>query len=384
MKQRNLQSSRLLRKIRRFLHWESTPKPDKKLLPELYPHLKPFRLPLVLTILTMMIGTIGYVIIDGFSVMDAMYQTGITFTTVGFGEIAPISGAGRIFTITLIIAGFVVFSIVMGILVAELNKGHLLLILKERRMLYKIARLKKHFVVCYHNDYTIEVTKQLRKNHIPFVVIDPRPEIHEWAVEYKYPMFLQDEPHAEVAMLKAHLASAKGLITLSDNIADNIALIASVRLFEKEHYLPHPYNVISAAETISDVEKLKKLGADTVVSPTKLTAQRVSAMAARPDMESLLEEFLYKSDNPLDMQEIVVPKYSWMVLRKLKETHLREITNSSVVGITKKDGKFIAMPKGDTLITSECKLLVMGTQSSIVITKDLIKKRIKPKEVKFV
>jgi len=384
MKQQRNLLNRFLRRTRRFLNWEVTPKPDPKLLPELYPHFKAFRLPLILTVLTMMIGTIGYVVIDNFSVMDAMYQTGITFTTVGFGEIAPISGAGRIFTITLIIAGFVVFSSVVGILVTEIGKGHLLSVLKERRMLYKIARLKKHFVVCYHNDYTIEVTKQLRKNHIPFVVIDPRPEIHEWAVEYKYPMFLQDEPHAEIAMLKAHLASAKGLITLSDSIADNIALIASVRLFEKEHHLPRPYNVISAAETISDVEKLKKLGADTVVSPTKLTAQRVSAMAARPDMESLLEEFLYKSDNPLDMQEIVVPKYSWVVLKKLKETHLREITNSSVVGITKKDGKFIAMPKGDTLITSESKLLVMGTQKSIIETKNLIKKRIKPKEVKFV
>lgn len=374
----------LLSRIRKFLHWESPPKPDAKLLPELYPHLKAFRLPLIFTVLTMMIGTIGYVIIDGFTIMDAVYQTGVTFTTVGFGEIAPISNEGRIFTITLIIAGFAVFSSAIGILIAELNRGHLVAILKERRMLYKIARLKKHFVVCYHNDYTIEVTKQLRTNHIPFIVIDPRPEIHEWALEYKYPAYLQAEPYAELSMLKAHLASAKGLIALSDSIADNIALIASVRLFEKEHFLPRPYYVISTAESMSGVEKLKKLGADTVISPTKLTAQRVSAMASRPDMENLLEEFLYRNDNPLDMQEIVVPKFSWAILKKLKETHLRQITNSSIVGITKKDGKFISMPKGDVLVTSECKLLVIGTQNGIAMTKDLMRRREKPKELKFV
>lgn len=374
----------LLTRIRIFLHWESAPKPDKKLLPEIYPHLKAFRLPLNLTVLTMMVGTLGYVIIDDFPLMDAIYQTGITFTTVGFGEMAPVSSAGRIFTITLIIAGFAVFTSALGILVAELNRGNIVTILKERRMLYKIVRLKKHFVVCYHNNYTIEVTKQLRKNHIPFVVIDPRKEIHEWAIEHKYPMYLQAEPHAELSMLKAHLASAKGLITLSDSIADNIALIASVRLFEKEHFLPRPYYIISAAEKLSDVEKLKKLGSDTVVSPTKLTAQRVSAMAARPDMENLLEEFLYKSDNPLNMQEIDVPKYSWAVLKKLKETHIREITNCSVVGITKKDGKFMTMPKGDVLITSECKLLVIGTQTGMNMTKELMNKREKPKELRFV
>jgi voltage-gated potassium channel len=332
----------------------------------------------------MMVGTLGYVIIDDFPLMDAIYQTGITFTTVGFGEMAPVSSAGRIFTITLIIAGFAVFSSALGILVAELNRGTIITILKERRMLYKIVRLKKHFVVCYHNNYTIEVTKQLRKNHIPFVVIDPRKEIHEWAIEHKYPTYLQAEPHAELTMLKAHLASAKGLITLSDSIADNIALIASVRLFEKEHFLPKPYYIISAAETLSNVEKLKKLGSDTVVSPTKLTAQRVSAMAARPDMENLLEEFLYKSDNPLNMQEIDVPKYSWAVLKKLKETHIREITNCSVIGITKKDGKFMTMPKGDVLITSECKLLVIGTQTGMNMTKELMHKREKPKELRFV
>ena len=374
----------LLPRIRDFLHWESPPKPDIKLLPEVYPHLKAFRLPLILTIVTMMVGTIGYVLIDNFTIMDAIYQAGITFTTVGFGEIAPVSNAGRIFTITLIIAGFAVFSSAVGILVAELNRGNIIATLKERRMLYKIARLKKHFVVCYHNDYTIEVTTQLRKNHIPFVVIDPREEIEKWAEEHKYPNFLKAEPHAELAMLKAHLSSAKGLITLSSSLADNIALIASVRLFEKEHLLPRPYYVISTAESMSDVEKLKKLGADTVISPTKLTAQRVSAMAARPDMENLLEEFLYKSDNPLDMQEIVVPKFSWAVLRKLKETHIREITNCSIVGITKKDGKFTSMPKGDVLVTSECKLLVIGTQNGIGMTKDLIRKREKPKELRFV
>jgi len=374
----------LLERIRKFLNWEIAPKPDKKLLPEVYPHLKAFRLPLILTVSVMLIGTIGYVVIDNFTVMDAIYQTAITFTTVGFGEMVPMSATGRIFTINLIIAGFAVFSSALGILVAEINKGHIVAILKERRMLYKIARLKKHFVVCYHNDYTIEVTKQLRKNHIPFVVIDPRAEIHEWAIEHKYPEYLQAEPHAELAMLKANLSSAKGMITLSDSIADNIALIASVRLFEKEHSLPRPYYVISAAETMSDVEKLKKLGADTVVSPTKLTAQRVSAMAARPDMENLLEEFLYKSDNPLDMQEIEVPRYSWAVLKKLKEIHIRQIANTSVVGIRKKDGKFISMPKGDTLVTSESKLLVIGTQDGIKITKDLLKKRVKPKELKFV
>lgn len=251
-------------------------------------------------------------------------------------------------------------------------------------MLYRIARLKKHFVVCYHNDYTVELTKQLRQSHIPFVVVDPRADLAELAEKYKYPYFLQEEPHTERAMLKSHISSAKGLITLSGSIADNIALIASTRLFEKEHRVPQPYYVISSAEGDNDVEKLKKLGADMVVSPTKLTAQRIGVMAARPDMENLLEEFLYRSDTPLDMEEVFVPKTSWLVLKKLKETHLRQIANVSVVGMTQQSGKFTAMPKGDMLITSESKLLLIGTQKGIATVKELIKLRQKPKELRFV
>ena len=364
-------------------NWEKENKPQITLSNDLYSQLKPFRLPLILTILIMMFGTLGYIAIDGFSLIDAIYQTGITFTTVGFGEIAPISDLGRLFTISLIILGFGVFSFSIGILIEVINKGDLLEIWKERRMLYKIARLKNHFVICYHNEYTIQLAKQFRESHIPFVVIDPSDDIEEIAKKHQYPYFVKDEPHTELALLKSYMSSAKGVITLSKNIADNIAQIASVRLFEKEIGRA-PYHIICNAETLMDIEKLRKLGADRVVSPTKLMAQRVSAMALRPDMENILEKFLYTRDTPLDIEEITVPKHSWLVLKKLKESHLRDVINVSIIGIIQKDGKFIPMPKGSTIIMTESKLLVVGTSKSIIKTKRFIRMKEKPEELKYV
>ncbi len=376
----------LIQKLQKFLNWEPSPKPDITLNAELYAQFLPFRTPLILIQLCMIFGTLGYMYIEGHTLINALFQTGYTFTTVGFGSLGEgeFSSLGKLFTITLIIFGFAVFTLAIGIIVDVINRGELKRILKERKMLYRIARLKKHFVICYHNEYAIQVTKQLRANQIPFVVIDPRDDIEVLAKKYKYPYYIQAEPHTEEAMLKAHMSSAKGLVTLSNSMADNIALIASVRLFEKEHCVPSAYYVISAAEDVNDIDKLKKLGADTVVSPTKLTAQRITAMVARPDMENLLEQFLYKSDTPLDMEEIFVPKTSWMVLKKLKEAHLRDIANVSVIGITKKDGKLVPMPKGETLVMSECKLLVIGTQKGILFTKQLVKKQEKPEELKYV
>lgn len=372
-------------KLKDFIHWESAKKPEISLSSEIYEQLKPFRLPIVLLQLIMLIGTLGYIYIEDYTIMEAIFQTGYTFSTTGFGSLREdsFSDLGIIFTVTLIIAGFVVFTFSIGVVLEVINKGVLFKLLKERKMLYKVARLKGHLVICYHNEYTIELSKELRSNHIPFVVIDPQEGFEKIAEQHKYPYYVREEPHTHTAMLKSHLSSAKGLITLSKNIADNIAQISSVRLFEKE-LKRKPYYIISSAENERDTEKLKKLGADSVISPTKLMSQRVSAMAIRPDMENLLEKFVYKQDTPLDLEEIYVPKSSWMVLRRLKETHLRDIANVSVVGITQKDGKFIPMPRGDTIITSECKLLVIGGSKNIKSVKAIILRKEKPQELKYV
>lgn len=370
-------------KVKKLLNWSSKATPHINLNTELYQQLKPFRLPLILVVTMLMVGTLGYVIIDNFSLLDALYQAGITFTTVGFGEIAPISPAGRLFTITLIILGFGVFSFSIGILVEVLNKGTLVKILKERQMLYKIARLKNHFVICHHNDITIELSKQFRENHVPFVVVSPNKNLEELAQIHKYPYFIQEDPHTEVALLKSYLSSARGLITLSENTADNIAQIASTRLYESE-LGRRPYFIMASANNEKDILKLKKLGADRVISATKLMAERISSMSLRPDMENMLEKLLFRKDAPIDMEEVEVPEHSWLRFKKLKETRLRDIANVSIVGIRDSKGKFIPMPKGDTLIGTGSKLLVIGTGESIRATKILVRKKYKPEELKYV
>jgi len=249
-------------------------------------------------------------------------------------------------------------------------------------MLYEIARLKHHFVICYHNDYTVQVTRQLRENHIPFVVVDPREDLEAIAQKYRYPYYVSAEPHTEEGILKSHLSSAKGIISLSNNIADNIAVIASSRLYEKEiGREKHPYLIITDANSTEDEIKLHKLGADRVVTATKLLAQRINAIAVRPDMANILQEFLYRSDTPLDMEEIKVSKTSWLVLQKLKQARLRDVANVDVIGISPKEGSFIPMPRGDTIILPKSKLLLVGTSEGIARAKALIRRKERPKEL---
>ena len=186
-----------IRNIKKALGWEyRNTKPEFDLDREIYSQFKHFRLPLILLQILMMVGTIGYMVIDDFPILDAIYQTGITFTTVGFGEVGKISEAGRLFTITLIIFGFLVFTLSITALMQVLVQGNLLELYKERNMLYKIARLRNHFVIFNHNEYSIQLARQFKQNHIPFVVVDPRDDLEKVAHEHKYP-YLSKRKHIQ-------------------------------------------------------------------------------------------------------------------------------------------------------------------------------------------
>ncbi len=374
----------VLDKIKRFLDWSGSTKPDINLYTEIYDQLRPFRLPLITIVLMMLIGTLGYVFIAGFSLVDAFYQAGMTFTTVGFTEVAPISPAGRIFTVLFILMGFGTFSFCLGVVVEVIKNGKLQNLLREQRMINNIARLKNHYIICYNNIYCAELAKQFRENHLPFVVIDPDPALAKIAEENRYPYFIVGEPHVETTMLKAHLSSAKSVITLSPNLADNIAIISLVRLYEKELGRITPYFIMANSDDDSDTERLKKLGANSIVSPSKLAAQRLSAISVRPDMENILERFLYKKDSLIDIEEITVPDFSWIRFKRLKETRLRDFTNADVVGIKEPNCRFIPMPDGDYLIGTGVKFLVIGTAEGIRNTKKLIRSKYKPQEMRYV
>ena len=370
-------------KVKKAIGWEiRTAKPQYDLNPLIYSQLKPFRLPLILIQIIMMIGTLGYVYIEDYSIMHAIFQSAYTLTNTGFGALneSNFSNLGIVFTVTLMFAGFTILYISIGIVIDVIANGTLIALSKERRMLYKIARLRRHFVICYHNEYTAQLARQFRENHIPFVVVDPSEDLEQIAKENNYPYFVKEEPYKEIAFLKSHLSSAKGAISLSKNISDNITLIASVRLYEKE-LGRSPFLIISNAETQNEKIRLQKLGADKVVATPSLMAKRVSAMAIRPDMENVLDEFLYKRDTPIDMEEVFVDEQSWTVNREIKDLHLRDRLKVSIIGITEEKGKFIQMPKGTMSINANCKLLLVGSQKGIARAKRIINLTKQPEDI---
>ena len=372
----------IFEKFKKAFGWElRTAKPQYDLNPIIYSRLKPIRLPLIIIQIIMMVGTLGYVYFEDYQIMQAIFQTAYTITNTGFGALneSVFKNETILFTVFLMIAGFTSLIFAVGVGIDVFTNGNLRALLKERKMLYKIARLRKHFVLCYHNEYTAQVAKQFRENHIPFVVVDPSDNIEEIARENKYPFFVKEEPYKEEAFLKSHLSSAKGVISLSKNISDNITLIASVRLYEKE-LGRNPFLIISNAETQNEKIRLKKLGANKVVATPSLMAKRVSAMAISPDMENILDEFLYKKDSPITMEDIVIKDEAWIVGKALKELNLRDTMKISVIGITEANGTFIQLPKGDKVINKNSRLLIVGSQRGLARAKRVLNLINEPKK----
>jgi len=370
------------KKIKKYLKWEiKNTSPQYDLNPIIYSKLKPLRLPLIIFQLLMMIGTLGYMYLEDYTIMQAIFQTAYTLTNTGFGALNETNFRSEtiVFTISLMLVGFASMIFGIGVIIDVFTNGNLRELLKERRMLFKIARIRQHFVLFYHNEYTAQVANQFRQNHIPFVVVDPSDDIEEIAINNNYPYFVKEEPYKEIAFLKSHLSSAKGVISLSKNISDNITLISSVRLYEKE-LGRKPFLVISNAETQNEKLRLEKLGANKVVATPTLMAKRVSAMAISPGMENILDEFLYKKDSPITMEDIVINDNSWIIGKELKKLNLREALQISVIGITQ-NGVFIQLPRGDKIIEKNSKLLIVGSQKGILKAKRVLNLINEPKEI---
>ena len=370
-------------KLKKYFKWEYNSNiPQYDLNPIIYSRLKPIRSPLILIQILMMVGTLAYVYLEDYTIMQAIFQTSYTITNTGFGALneSNFKNETIIFTVFLMLAGFMSLIFAVGVVIDVFTNGNLRELLRERRMLYKIARLRRHFVLFYHNEYTAQVAKQFRENQIPFVVVDSSDDIEAIAKEHGYPYFVKEEPYKEEAFLKSHLSSAKGVITLSKNISDNITLIASVRLYEKE-LERNPYLIISNAETHNEKVRLKKLGANKVVATPSLMAKRVSAMAISPDMENILDEFLYKKDSPITMEDILIKENSWIVGKELRELNLRDTLRISIIGITESSGAFVQLPNGDKVINKNSKLLIVGSQKGILKAKRVLNLTNQPKEL---
>lgn len=263
-----------------------------------------FKLPLIFLAFSVAYGTVGFVVLEGWHPFDALYMTVTTLTTVGFREVHPLDTSGRIFTITLVLAGVLTLFIVIGVMAQIVAAGELGEPLRRRRMQRRIDELRDHYIICAYGRVGRAAAEEFRAQGIPFVVVELLPELAPLMEEQDVP-FISADPTHEHVLRQAGIDRARGLVCAVDSDAINVYITLTGRVLNPK------LSIVARASNPNSVKQLRRAGADRVVSPYALSGQRMASLALHPavveffDMVTVapdlrLEEIVVRPGSPLD------------------------------------------------------------------------------------
>lgn len=307
----------------------------------------------------MLIGTIGFHVIEGWSFLDCLYMTIITIFTVGFKEVRVLSSQGQMFTIFVILggAGTAIFAFTR---IAEIAfEGGINKFWRRKRMEKKLKNLKDHYIICGHGRMGKIVRERLEEEKLPFVVIDNKEGKLEDLKQTNSCLFIEGDATHEDILTKAGIKKAKGLAALLSTDADNLYLVLSAKLINPSLF------ILSKAMDEEAERKILQIGANKVVSPYKLSGLKIAQGLIRPTLVDFMDLIIRRKELALYMEELVVKKDSKIVNRNLTECDIRRTANVIVVAM-KKPGKDIEFnPSPDSKIKTGDILLVLGDKNAV-------------------
>jgi voltage-gated potassium channel len=317
-----------------------------------------FTLSIILTVGLVLIGTSGYMLIEGWPFDDAFYMTIITLATVGYGEVHQISDTGRIFTIILIVAGVGYFMYVVGLIVQFLVEDRIREVLGRRKLDKQIAKLKDHYIICGYGRIGRVLARYLTERYLDVVIIEKNAD-RQPAMDEDGVLYLVGEATDESLLLRAGIRSAKGLITAVATDADNVFLTLIAKQLNPGLFI--------VARAIQNTAKrtLQAAGAAKVISPYDLGARRMAHAILRPTVIKFLELAFTDESTDIMMEEIRVRSTSSLLNVALKDSGIRQRLDLIILTIKKADGQLIFNPKADTRIETDDTLVVVGQAKSV-------------------
>jgi voltage-gated potassium channel len=315
-------------------------------------------LALLLFALVFVGGVAGYMVIEGWSLWDAFYMTVITVTTVGYREIHPMSRAGEVFTSLLLLVGvgtaFYTFTLAAAIVV----EGGLQKRLGRRRVGRMIDELEKHFIICGFGRIGSVIADEFTQQQIPFVLVEREPTRVQEALERGMLAVEADASHEET-LRKLHIERARGLIAAVGTDAENVYAVLTARVLAPTLF------IVGRAETEDAERKLRRAGADRVISPYAIGAQQMAQTALRPAVVDFVKLATQAGNLDLAMEQIVVKTASALVGKSLVASNLRQRFGVIVVGIQRAGGKMEFNPSPEADIQAGDQLVVLGRPESL-------------------
>ncbi len=310
-----------------------------------------------LLLLLLFVGTFGYYLIEGWSLFDALYMTVITLSTVGFSEIHPLSHAGRFFTIVLIMGGVGVAFYVFTMVTETIVSGQLQDFLGRRRLEAKLATLHDHYIICGYGRIGRHICRIISKE-IPFVVVENDPEVVK-EIEKDGFIYLEGDATHEDVLKKAGIERARGLVSVLRSDADNVYITLTARSLNPKLF------IIARADEEHVEKKLKRAGADKVVSPYLIGARRMALIILRPAVTDFLELATPEENLELQLEEVRVRPDSELVGKTLLESGIRQFSGAIILAIKKVTGEMIFNPPPDYVFEADDTVVALGDRRGL-------------------
>jgi len=323
------------------------------IMPQQTDPIKQFRLALMALVALVVLGTFGYRILMGWSILDSAYMTVITLATVGYKEVHPLDPTGKIFTMAMVIFGVSIVFWAGASLIEVVVGEQVWHALQRKRMIKHISAIKDHYIVCGYGRMGQQIVKDLIREKVPHVVIETNPEQLPKLIAQDIP-FVEGDASNDKVLTAAGIERAKGLITVAPTDEDNVFITLSARALNPKLY------IVARSIMQENEGKLKMAGANRVMSPYMLGGRRMAAAVLRPNVLDFLELAFHNDDLQLMVEELVVSPNSRIAGKTLGFCDIRSEIGATVLAIKKAAGKTIANPSPDEVVEPGDILIVLG------------------------
>ena len=319
--------------------------------------LRKFFLMFFLLVGIVLISTTGMMLIEKWPFMDALWHTVITISTVGYGEVRPMSTLGRVFTMGVIITSFALFAYGVSVIVSMIMEGELKKIFIVKRMEKMARKMRNHTILCGVGRTGQSALKELWREKVPVVVVEKdEGKIEEVKQNFPGIVYIHGDATQDEVLIKAGVKTANNLIVATANDAENLFITLSAKNLNPR------IRIVARANREENVLKLKRAGATEVILPNVIGGLRMASLAVRPNVVSFLDIVTHHGEIDLRLEEVVVPKGSSFHGLLLKDLEIPRKTGVIVVGIKRKDGSFILTPTSTTMILEGDTLIIIGTR----------------------
>jgi voltage-gated potassium channel len=313
-----------------------------------------------LPLLLLAVGTVGYRLVEGpsWSLFDGLYMTVITLTTVGYAEVHPLSTAGRVFTIILTLVGVFTLLYAATEVIRSIVTGELQRTLGRQFMERNLAGLRDHFIVCGFGRMGQFVCQEFAAHKLPFVLIEQDDHRAEGIREAGY-LYVHGDATSDEVLRRAGIERARALVTVVASDEDNLYITLSGRLLNEKLF------IVARAEEREAEAKLRRVGANHVVSPYVIGGARIAQAVIRPSVVDFIEMATRTDYLEMQIEEIELRPGSPLAGQTLAERRFHQELHVIVVAIKKPSGEMVSNPTGTTVLEAGSTLIVLGHRQQL-------------------